>query len=264
MPITAILFDMDETLVVDDAAAEEAMLATCQRAAPQYGVEATVLSDAVRRYARELWRASPVHGYGRAMGISSWEALWGRFLGDDPNITALREWAPGYRREAWSWALVELGVRDTADAERWSAMFQQERRARHRVFPDAEPCLMELKQHYRLALLSNGAPDLQREKLEASGLGGYFETVVISGEVGIGKPEPGIFLLVLERLGVSPQAAVMGGDSRARDIQGAQRAGIRAIWLNRTGVAPSDGVVPDAQIRSLAELSALLAGQEVN
>ena len=258
MPITAIIFDMDETLVVDDAAGEEAMLATCQRAAPQYGVDTVALSDAVRRYARELWRAAPVHSYGRAMGISSWEALWGRFLGDDPNITALREWAPGYRREAWSQALAELGVSDTADAERWSALFQQERRARHRVFPDAEPCLMELKQKYRLALLSNGAPDLQREKLEASGLGGYFESVVISGEVGIGKPEPGIFLLALERLGVSPQAAVMVGDSLARDIQGAQRAGIRAVWLNREGAALLEGVRPDAMVRGLGELAGVV------
>lgn len=258
MPITAIIFDMDETLVVDDAAGEEAMVITCQRAAPQYGVDAVALSEAVRRYARELWRAAPVYGYGRAMGISSWEALWGRFLGEDPNITALREWAPGYRREAWSRALVELGACDTADAERWSAMFQQERRARHRVFPDAEPCLMALKPHYRLALLSNGAPDLQREKLEASGLGGYFETVVISGEVGIGKPEPGIFLLALERLGVTPQSAVMVGDSLARDIQGAQRAGIKAIWLNRDGAPMPEGTRPDAAVRGLGELSAVV------
>lgn len=258
MPITAIIFDMDETLVVDDAAGEEAMFVTCQRAAPQYGVDTTVLSDAVRRYARELWHTAPVYIYGRAMGISSWEALWGRFLGDDPNITALREWAPGYRREAWSRALAELGVRDTADAERWSAMFQQERRARHWLFPDAEPALRDLQKRYRLALVTNGAPDLQREKLEASGLGGYFETVVISGEVGIGKPEPGIFLLALERLGVTPQSAVMVGDSLARDVQGAQRAGIKAIWLNREGAAMPEGARPDAMVRGLGELAAVV------
>ena len=258
MPITAIIFDMDETLVVDDPAGEEAMFATCQRAASRDGVDVAALSDAVRRCARELWRAAPVHGYGHAMGISSWEALWGRFLGDDPNIAALREWATGYRHEAWSQALVELDMPDTADAELWSAVFQQERRARHWVFPDAEPCLMELKQHYRLALVTNGAPDLQREKLVASGLGGYFETVVISGEVGIGKPEPGIFLLALERLRVTPQAAVMVGDSLARDIQGAQRAGIKAIWLNRQGVDPSDNVVPDAMVLGLGELAVVV------
>ncbi len=83
----------------------------------------------------------------------------------------------------------------------------------------------------------------------------FMETIgasfVISGEVGIGKPEPGIFLLALERLGVSPQAAVMVGDSLARDIQGAQRAGIKAVWLNREGAALPEGVRPDAVASAL-------------
>jgi len=258
MPITAVIFDMDETLVVDDAATDEAMLATCRQAAPHYGVAADALAQAVLRQARDLWWASPLHGYGNALGISSREVLWGRFTGDDPNLRALRTWMAGFRTQAWSQALTGLGVANPTGIERWVERFPKERRARHRVFPDAEPCLRELKKKYRLALLSNGATDLQREKLEASGLAGYFEVVVISGEVGIGKPEPGIFLLALERLGVSPQSAVMVGDSLARDIKGAQAAGMRAVWLKRDGAPLSEGLRPDAIVRGLGELAVVV------
>ena len=50
----------------------------------------------------------------------------------------------------------------------------------------------------------------------------------------------------------------MVGDSLARDIQGAQRAGIKAIWLNRQGVDPSDNVVPDAMVLGLGELAVVV------
>ncbi len=258
MPITAIIFDMDETLVVDDAATDEAILATCEQAAPKYGVAAGALARAVLRQARELWRASPVHGYGSALGISSREVLWGRFLGDDSNLTALRAWMAGFRMQAWSKALISLSVAKETGIEEWVERFPQERRVRHRVFPDAEPCLKELKQRYRLALLSNGAADLQREKLEASGLTGYFEAVVISGEVGIGKPDPAISRLAAEQVGATPATAVMVGDSLQRDVVGAQRAGMRAVWLNRDGAPMPEGVHPDAAVRGLGELAGVV------
>lgn len=258
MPITTIIFDMDETVVVDDAATDEAMLATCEQAAPQYGVDADALAQAVLRQARDLWWASPIHGYGTALGISSREVLWGHFLGDDANLSALRAWLVSFRMQAWSKALIGLGVAKPTGIEGWVERFPQERRARHRVFPDAEPCLKELRRRYRLALLSNGAADLQREKLEASSLAGYFEAVVISGEVGIGKPDPAIFRLAVERVGATPATSVMVGDSLPRDVQGAQQAGMKAVWLNRDGAALTEGVRPDAVVRGLGELAAVM------
>jgi putative hydrolase of the HAD superfamily len=59
MAIIAILFDLDDTLVVEEASAEAAFLATCERAREQYDVAPKVLYQAVRHHARQLWRASP-------------------------------------------------------------------------------------------------------------------------------------------------------------------------------------------------------------
>ena len=62
-------------------------------------------------------------------------------------------------------------------------------------------------------MLTNGAPDLQREKIAASGLESLFQAVVISGLFGIGKPRREIFLHLTDRLGIVPDEAMMVGNS---------------------------------------------------
>jgi len=254
MPIAAILFDLDETLMPDESAVEEALLAACELARERHGIDPQALQQSVREHARRLWRASPTIDYCRAIGISSWEGLWGRFEGDDPDLIALREWTPTYRHESWARTLAERGVDDPALVELLATRFQEERRARHIVFSDARPALEDLRQTHRLALVTNGAPDLQREKIEGADLARYFEVVTVSGEVGVGKPDERIFALTLERLGVPPHSAVMVGDSLRRDIAGAQRAGLKAIWVNRTGASLGEGHRPDAQVHDLSRL----------
>lgn len=112
MAIKSILFDLDDTLVVEGAAADAAFLATCERAHEKHGINPEALHQSVRYHARELWRASTTITYCRAIGISSWEGLWARFLGSDPNLQILRAWAPTYRREAWFRALADHSVSD--------------------------------------------------------------------------------------------------------------------------------------------------------
>jgi len=100
---------------------------------------------------------------------------------------------------------------------------------------------------------------VQREKIESSGLGMYFDAAVVSGELGTGKPAPEIFHLLLERLGVEPSAALMVGNSLARDILGGQRAGLKTCWLALDGEEEPVGLVePDFTIRSLGELPRLV------
>ena len=254
MTIRSILFDLDDTLVIEMASAEAAFLATCERAREQHGIDPETLHQAVRYHAHELWRSSDTITYCRAIGISSWEGLWARFLGDYPNLKCLRTWAPTYRREAWSRALADYGVNDLAFAEQLAAIFLAERRARHVVFSDVETNLTNLREIYQLALVTNGAPDLQREKIQGAKLAQYFDAILISGEVGIGKPEPRIFMLALEAVAASPSETVMVGDSLARDILGAQHVGLKGIWLNRSGRDATNEITPDAHITSLSQL----------
>ena len=261
METAAILFDLDDTLVVDEAAGEAALLATCVEPQKRYGLEPHALARTVRQCARELWRAAPTFAYCCAIGLGSVEGLWARFLGNDPQVQTLQAWAPTYRRQAWANALAAYGVRDTHLAEQLAEAFQAERRARHRTYPEVDAVLRELQSRYRLAVVTNGTPDLQREKLEAVGLVPYFTSVTVSGALGSGKPDPRIFAHTLARLGVPPTQAVMVGNDLTRDIRGARQAGIAGIWVNRTGTASAAGdTAPDAEIASLLELLQMYRG----
>ncbi len=258
MAIRSILFDLDDTLIVEGATADAAFLATCEHAHEKYGIDPEALHQSVRHHAQQLWRASATITYCRAIGISSWEGLWARFLGNDPNLKRLRAWAPIYRREAWYRALTDYGVSDSSFADQLSATFLLERRARHVLFFDVKNSLTNLREIYQLALVTNGAPDLQHEKIQGANLAQYFDTILISGEVGIGKPDCRIFKMALDALAASPSETVMVGDSLTRDILGAQRAGLKGIWLNRSGNDAAGQVTPDAQITNLNQIPELL------
>jgi putative hydrolase of the HAD superfamily len=257
-----LLLDLDDTLVVEEPAAVAAFEATARWGARQRDLDADLLAPAARRCARELWYATQAHAWCQRVGVSSWEGLWCRFEGDEPDVRWLRTWSPTYRCEAWAQALAEQGIEDAALAEELGECFARERRSRHEAFPDAAEALAALAVDYELALVTNGASCLQREKLAASGLGDHFATVVVSAEVGVGKPDGAIFRHALARLGCDAAHAVMVGDSLEKDVCGALTAGLRAVWLNRSG--RRDPGVPDgvSQIATLADLPGALAALE--
>ena len=256
---TALLFDLDDTLVADAAPTEEAFLAACALARARHGLEPADLARAVRHRARELWRAAPTIAYCRAIGISSVEGLRARFLGEDPQLVALREWAPEYRRAAWSGALAKLGMRDDALAAELALRFIAERGARNRAFPEVLPLLAALRPEYKLAIVTNGAPDLQHGKIAGAGLGACVDAVVVSGEIGAGKPDSRPFTVALTALGATAGDALMVGDSYERDIVGARNAGLSGIWLDREGrFSSQEDAAPASRIGDLRELLALL------
>jgi putative hydrolase of the HAD superfamily len=257
MRVTTLLFDLDDTLVMEVPAAHAAFLATGELARSRYGIDPEVLADAVRRQAKRLWYAAEMHPYAHSVAISSWEGLWCRFEGEHPDLVKLRHWAPSFRLETWRAAIGELGIDDEGMARMLAERFPAERRQRHILFDDTIGCLERVRPDYRLALLSNGASDLQREKIVGAGLEKWFSTIIISADLGVRKPEPEYFRIALDRLGIGPAEAAMIGNSLKNDIGGAQSAGIFAVWLNRDGGDPGE-LRPDATIGSLAELPALL------
>jgi putative hydrolase of the HAD superfamily len=257
--VDAVLLDLDDTLVVEEPAAVAAFEATALAASQEHPVDIPRLASGARTRARELWHAFPGHPYCRTIGISSWEGLWCRFEGDAPPLRALREWSGTYRREAWRLALADQGIEDVGLAERLGERFAAERRARHEAFPDAAPALRELRQRYALALVTNGTSCLQREKLAASGCADAFDVVLVSGEVGIAKPDGAIFRHALAELRTDASRAVMVGDSVPRDVDGALAAGLRAVWINRSG-QPRPADRPELiEIASLSDLTSVLA-----
>lgn len=254
----ALVFDLDDTLVVEKASAEAAFLTTCELAKSQYGIEPADLHATLRETCRRIWHASPVRAYCVEIGISSWEALWARFEGADESLRILREWSPTYRHDSWREALGRYGIDDADLAHELAEAFPIYRRKLHIVYDDVRPVLEHFKRTFRLGLLTNGAPDLQREKIAGSGLAEYFDEIVVSGEVGFGKPNPRIYEAMLSRLAVTADEALMIGNSLDSDVQGAQAVGMKAIWLNRPGRTRDDTIVPDHEIASLTELMHLL------
>lgn len=252
--IDALVFDLDDTLVVEKESAAAAFLHACQLAAEHCSLDPAALHSAVRETCSNLWHhQSPARAYAVEVGISSWEALWSRFEGEREDLALLRNWAPSYRRDSWRNALRLHGVDDVDLAAELANAFIAHRRAHHVVYDDVRPTLERLCGRYRMALLTNGASDLQREKIAGAGLAPYFHEILVAADIGIAKPDPRIFRALLTCLGIEPQAAVMLGDSQSRDIQGAAAIGMRTVWVNRAGVPRRDGVACDLEVANLTE-----------
>jgi putative hydrolase of the HAD superfamily len=267
----AVIFDLDDTLILEYEATMAAARAAASLAHERTGVDAARFADAVNAAAERLWQAAP--GYaadGEAHGIWWGEALWGDFAGEGEVLRAMRAFLPGFRHAVWhdvlasavtGAAVASARGQDAALADELQRAYIRARRSGEVLDPDAEAVLADLGRDHHLALLTNGAADVQREKLSRTRLARHFETIVISGEVGVAKPDPRIFSIVLERLGVEAKDAVMVGDSLARDVEGAHRAGLRAIWLDR-GAARGDGPRADGMIRRLSDLRVVLDALE--
>ena len=249
----AILFDLDDTLILDEEISKEAMNATAALAARLHGADIARFRADAARLCESLWLDNPCRQFCSDIGISAEECLWGKFVGDSAGLASLRIWARGFRQSLFDAVLREQGL--AGDEGLLAAEFASSRRRLQRLMPHARQTLARLKPDYQMGLLTNGAPDLQREKIADSGLAGFFDAIVVSGEHGIGKPRPEIFEILLRELGASPEQTVMVGNSLARDIVGAKAAGIaRTIWLKVPGSEEFAPVTPDHTITGLHEL----------
>ncbi len=259
--VRAVLFDLDNTLLLEDESTERALRETCAAIAGRTGADARILVATAREAAEEIFSASSVFAYADAMGIWWGEALWGEFHGDAPGLRALRVFAPDFRHRVWSEALASAGIAGGDLVQTAIEGFRSARRRTQLADPDADAIVRDLARDHRLALVTNGAPDVQREKLSHTALASLFEVTIISAEIGIGKPDPRIFDAALAAVDAAPEDAVMIGDSLARDIAGAHAAGIRAIWIDRgtreNGAATP--AVPDARVTALTEVRSALA-----
>ncbi len=262
MHIRALLFDLDDTLVVDEAVSTEALASTAELAGTIHGADAKRFQRVAAEEARRLWAEGPSYSYCRSIGISAFECLWGNFTGESAELTRLREWSHTFRKQVFDAALREQLLDPSGGEEQLASHFSATRRKLQRLLPDALEALVRLKSKYKIGLLTNGAPDLQREKLASSGVGLHFDAVAVSGEHGIGKPRPEIFEILLKQLGVEASEAVMVGNSLERDIAGARNAGVLPIWIQVAGAEERADVEPAATITGLAQLPELLAKLE--
>jgi putative hydrolase of the HAD superfamily len=178
------------------------------------------------------------------------------------------------RTELMRRALLEAGIDDPALAGRLSEVYAAERNTALELFPGAEELLDSLsKTSLRLGLITNGPADVQRQEIESLGIEKYFDTILIEGELGFGKPEAEVFKLAESAAGCSSEEMLFVGNSYAHDARPALEAGWHAVWFRRESdvppsaqgertqpeAMPEGAPEPDAIIGDLAEILTLLA-----
>ncbi|MFZ4507916.1 MAG: HAD family hydrolase [Fimbriimonas sp.] len=184
------------------------------------------------------------------------------------------DWYPIYlergeptRTEQMRLTLVEAGIEDAALARSLGDAYGRERDAALTLFGDAIEVLDALHPRFRLGLLTNGPADIQRQEIATTGIGHYFEHLMIEGELGEGKPNLSVFREVERRFGVGPESMAMVGNSYHHDILGAVGAGWQTVWIRRPSDVPpsvdgsskpeergADEPAPDHEITELRAL----------
>ncbi|MBL6278620.1 HAD family hydrolase [Micromonospora fiedleri] len=222
--LSAVVFDADETLLDLRPAVTGGLV--------------TVLD--------EMRRRTPAAA---EVSLADLESDWGAVFGDLASAP-VRE----IRRAALARSLARAGLDDHLDE--LAELFFARRFALTRPFPDVLPALATLRQRWMLGFATNG-----NSRAERCGLAGEFTFEVYAHENGLPKkPAPEFYARVCEAAGATPAQVVHVGDNLAFDVVAAQRAGLRAVWLNRRGESLPPDVLPDAAVCSLAELPAVLVG----
>ena len=221
--VRGVLFDVDGTLVDHERAVTIAL-------ASFLAAEAAAFPPHVDA----LWR-------------SLGEACFGAYLRGETTFTE-------QRRARVRGLLATVGRALTNDeADERYARYLRMYEASWRSYPDAEQALLHLRDGYRLGIVTNGDHAQQLRKIEAVGLSGLFDAIVVSSEAGIIKPNPEVFLLACARLRLPPRLCAYIGDRLDTDARAASAAGLVGIWLCRSGQ-----VCHETDITTIGSLSELV------
>ncbi|MDE0678705.1 MAG: haloacid dehalogenase type II [Gammaproteobacteria bacterium] len=207
---------------------------------------------------------------GIARGLAAWGRLHGREFDRSELLAAFSEAEPqvqsAHPNMAYPQVLAEVARRigkrvglpvSDAEAEGFARSI-----ARWPAFPDTSAALVQLRQRFRLAILSN----VDRKSFAATqdALGIEFDLVCTAEEIGSYKPDPRNFRFLLARLsemGIARTELLHAAQSLFHDIEPARALGIRSAWVDRYGGAddgaaraPEAEVLPDFTVSSLAEL----------
>lgn len=237
----AVLLDLDDTLIIDDALTEQSWKKACRKYAPLINnINEEELYEIIRNTSNQYWADPEQHRKGR---LDLYQA----------------------RRRVVRQALASRGLNLDKLADELADTYSFEKEKAITLVPGALDTLMYLKQSgRRLALVTNGSTEMQRRKIERFSLSPYFNYILIEGEFGAGKPDERVFRTALERLQVNAPEAWMVGDDLQRDVGGARNTGIHSVWVDWRGRGlPLDSTIkPDCIIHSVPELLSYIIPDE--
>ncbi len=205
LPLAAVVFDLDDTLHDDTLSFNSA----AQHVATTCFSDHELGARAAAAYVRELERF--------------WQAL---------SEASVSRSVVGMRERVWTVALASIPDAPQIGAE-CAKVYDAYRREHFVLWDGVRELLLTLRGFgSRVGLLTNGFRETHREKIALLGLEDLLDAVIISDEVGMVKPNPAIFQLMSERLGVPASQTTMVGDRYDKDILGAKSVGMKTIWLN--------------------------------
>lgn len=225
VPLTTVLFDLDDTLFDHVGTARAALVAT---AAAHPRLQAADPEALYQHYSELL---EEIHA----------QLLAGRYTYEEARQLRFERLLGPY-----GVGVVEAG----AIAQAHYGRYQQLRRP----LPGARALLEALKPYYRIGIVTNNRTAEQVDKLRHLGMHHLVDALITSEDVGVPKPNAHIFEAALAQLGAQPAEAVLVGDNWTADVVGALGAGIRPVWINRAGVGR-----PLAHVQELAGLLPLPA-----
>ncbi len=229
----AILFDLDDTILEFSVGADPVWKAICSK------------------YAEKTNMFDPTDLFESIKGVRDW------FWADTERHKEGRRNLNQTRRIIVSKALSSLGLNRLNLAGEIADSYTKIREEGITLFPKAIETLQYLRDNrVRLALVTNGSAEKQQKKIERFNLAQFFDCVLIEGVVGIGKPDPKIYLHALKELSVVPTDAWMVGDNLGWEVTAPQKLGIYGIWHDHRGqgLPPSTTVKPDRIINRISEL----------
>lgn len=160
-------------------------------------------------------------------------------------------------QDRFSFPLLQVGVQNSALSMAFSKRFFEEIRTKKKLMPHALEALAYLcEKGYSLHVLSNGFRKLQEDKIKASGVLPYFQTLIFSEDIHVHKPFLEIFEYALKQAGATAEHSIMIGDNFQADIFGAKRAGIDQLYYNyyqckETTFKPTYEVISWDEIRTI-------------
>lgn len=125
-----------------------------------------------------------------------------------------------------------------------------------RLVPGTMELLQYLKSKYHLHIITNGFQEIQDVKMQGSGMAPYFESITVSEEIGIKKPNPELFLYALKKAQAQATDSLMIGDEMDVDIIGAKNAGMDQLFFNRKNEPHEEEVT--YEVRHLSEIMEIL------
>ena len=119
-------------------------------------------------------------------------------------------------------------------------------RFRLQPYPGVVDTIRQLHQNYHLAIVSDGQTAYAVPELNTVGLAGYFDPIIISGDVGVRKPHERLFTDALTAMKMTPSEVLFVGNDMYRDVYGAKRVGMTTVFCkSNQGLAEKEGVKPD-------------------